>query len=1067
MIRRGDCILGTIDVLSEPLFGGMGQVFRVFDRQWNTELALKQPQAGFFEDAQSKSNFIAECDAWIGLGLHEHIVECYYVRDIDGVLSIFSEWMDGGSVADAIENGNLYAGGEDAALTRIIDIAIQISRGLDYAHSYNLIHQDIKPANIMLTSDGTAKITDFGLVRARSASTVMDSRIGGMSIMAESGGYTREYAAPEQSNGSKLTRRVDVFAFGVTLLEMILGERTWKLGLVASEGLKDYLKKARVKAPKGLVKLLKACLELEEGKRPRDFAVIEHELMGIYKTHARGEYTRPLVQVKVDSAFTANNIALSYLEMGVSDIALARFDEALRIDIHNPYALYNAALLKWRMAIIDDIVAIESLNNAVGDEKLIERLRVQIDRERGNSEISGDELLTKKALQQTYKPIKALDAARDLSVCIVAQSDGRVSLWYPLIDELVQLGIIWGNIHAATTSPNGRFAAANTDELIKIWNVDTRELIRDLWRDDGAEEKLLLTSDGKTLVTVGTDRKIRIWDIKNETNMTLDKEYFSHFLALLPDEQSFLALQRRDHAVIKTKIQKISVSSGVIIEGIPCDHVTDCCFTADGVYAFLGDSDGLITKVIVSGLRQIKSLQCNFGIESLTLVCNETLLVAAFVNGSVRVFHVDSFRCMRTYSDSFHASKVQSDSRGDRLVMLLQSNHLTHWIVTPPQYMAPLETARIEGLSGLAKRADTLERFLRQAQIAYSNGDTTQALGYLSTARQFSGLAQSCIEMNELIGERCKIVGLRGEYLKYDLIGHEYDIFSASMDEDASIAVSISQYDNTCFWDLNSGSLLHTSEHHIQTGVYSAISPDGRYAMLLFSGDKLQLWDLHTLKLVTEISNPIKFFDGYLYCAFSPDNKTVYVCTNNSRIIGYNVPDLSRTQMSYICDEENIKTCLSIHHTGLIAVVGGRQNSLELCDCNAGLVLGRYRSIEEPVDYTCVSFLPQSDYIVAGDSNGGLMYTDPKGNMIFYKRGHKGAMTCLDIHPRGRFVATGGHDNIVNIWNLDEENICYSFSPLKNRIFSVKFAGGGRYLLVGAGNGELKLFEMDWDYTAE
>ncbi|WP_156972067.1 protein kinase domain-containing protein, partial [Syntrophaceticus schinkii] len=110
IIAKGRTLLDTYRVESDAIEGGMGSVWRVHHTGWNVDLAMKQPQAKAFQTKKQKEKFINECDAWINLGLHPHIVSCYYVREIGGVPTIFSEWMDGGSLADVIRNGSLYRG---------------------------------------------------------------------------------------------------------------------------------------------------------------------------------------------------------------------------------------------------------------------------------------------------------------------------------------------------------------------------------------------------------------------------------------------------------------------------------------------------------------------------------------------------------------------------------------------------------------------------------------------------------------------------------------------------------------------------------------------------------------------------------------------------------------------------------------------------------------------------------------------------------------------------------------------------------------------------------------------
>ena len=129
-IQKNDPLLGTYTVTSDAIHGGMGSVWRVRHRYRNVDLAMKRPQPVFFAEAgeESKEEFIAECERWINLGLHPNIVSCYYVREIGGVPTIFSEWMDGGSLKDCIRNESLYAGSLAAVQERILDIAIRAAR---------------------------------------------------------------------------------------------------------------------------------------------------------------------------------------------------------------------------------------------------------------------------------------------------------------------------------------------------------------------------------------------------------------------------------------------------------------------------------------------------------------------------------------------------------------------------------------------------------------------------------------------------------------------------------------------------------------------------------------------------------------------------------------------------------------------------------------------------------------------------------------------------------------------------------------------------------------------------
>ena len=106
---------------------------------------------------------------------------------------IFAEFVEGGSLKEWIDSRRLYTGNSAEALKRILDIAIQAAWGLHHVHQQGLIHQDVKPSNIMMVPDGTAKFTDFGLAKGRAAAGESVVPGIGHSVLVSSGGMTLAY----------------------------------------------------------------------------------------------------------------------------------------------------------------------------------------------------------------------------------------------------------------------------------------------------------------------------------------------------------------------------------------------------------------------------------------------------------------------------------------------------------------------------------------------------------------------------------------------------------------------------------------------------------------------------------------------------------------------------------------------------------------------------------------------------------------------------------------------------------------------------------------------------------
>jgi serine/threonine protein kinase len=241
--------------------GGMGQVYLVHSLSTGQAFAVKKT---LLNDETSRRNFLTELQTWIDLPENPHLTACRFFRTIADEVAVFAEFVDGGSLADWIRQGRVNR------LDQILDLAIQSAWGLHAAHEAGLVHQDVKPGNMLLTRDGLLKITDFGLARAREVAGEKKASAPGQSLLVSMGGMTPEYCSPEQAAGQKLTRKTDIWSWGVSVLEMFTGEVTWGHGTVAGEALEDYLEgggqaPGRPKIPGPVGKVLQRCFQSDPG----------------------------------------------------------------------------------------------------------------------------------------------------------------------------------------------------------------------------------------------------------------------------------------------------------------------------------------------------------------------------------------------------------------------------------------------------------------------------------------------------------------------------------------------------------------------------------------------------------------------------------------------------------------------------------------------------------------------------------------------------------------------------------------------------------------------------------
>lgn len=279
----------------------------------------------------------------INLGLHPNIVSCYYVREIGGVPTIFSEWMDNGSLKDRIKDGSLYEGTEKEVQRLILDIAIQTARGFKYSHENNLIHQDVKPGNILLTKNWEVKVADFGLAKAQSQ---LQDRLKPVFT-----GCTLEYCPKEQAEGTEAEKWMDVYAWALTVLEMFAGKRLWTSGAEAKEHCTEYFAQCRIPITKAVSKMINDCLS----GSIKDFSDIETILVKEYQNSNGVGYPRSTSIAAPDTADYLNNKALSFLDLGKAKDAEKLWEKALDKESDHPFSLFNAGLFKWRKGSITNL----------------------------------------------------------------------------------------------------------------------------------------------------------------------------------------------------------------------------------------------------------------------------------------------------------------------------------------------------------------------------------------------------------------------------------------------------------------------------------------------------------------------------------------------------------------------------------------------------------------------------------------------------------------------------------------------------------------------------------------
>ena len=187
--------------------GGMAHVFKARDTLLDRIVAIKILKPEYTEDAQFIERFRVEAKAAASLS-NSSIVMIYDVGQDDGVYYIIMEYVDGVTLKAYIANAGQIPWKE------AVTLAIQMTQAIESAHAKHIIHRDIKPQNILITRDRKIKITDFGIARAASTTTIttVGNAMGSV-----------HYFSPEQAKGALTDEKSDIYSLGITLYEMLTG----------------------------------------------------------------------------------------------------------------------------------------------------------------------------------------------------------------------------------------------------------------------------------------------------------------------------------------------------------------------------------------------------------------------------------------------------------------------------------------------------------------------------------------------------------------------------------------------------------------------------------------------------------------------------------------------------------------------------------------------------------------------------------------------------------------------------------------------------------------------------
>ena len=1123
---QGKVILDTYEIKEVLGKGGFGKVYRAHHKGWNMDLAIKR---ALNLDEEDKQDFIDEAQHWIDLGLHPHIISCFYVRNIDGFPHTFAELAEGGSLHDWIEKdkGNLYEGDDRQFLARILDIAIQFAWGLGYAHEQGLVHQDVKPQNALMTPEGVLKVTDFGLAKAKGTGSAAVEGGSIEDILVSGGSYTPAYCSPEQAGGQKLSLKTDIWSWGVSVLEMFTGGVSWMGGQVAAFALESYLQRAGDEddiplMPNAVAELLRECFQEEPQDRPKDMLEIADRLIAVYQQETGQAYLRKIPKPADLRADSLNNKALSMLDLGNEGEAVRLWKRTLDEDPTHGQGNLNWMVYQWRQAQIGDDEVIAHLGQVAGtklDDGVFWRGLGLIHAERGDAEQVGvcfqkaQKLLTGlqtpalhnqftlvKALQGHTKQVMVFGLDPTQTMLASGSSDNTIRLWDLATGQCRLFLPNAGFTTSFAFSPDGRsLAAGGSDHAISLWDLERRTVRRKFTGHTDVVTSVAFSQDGGRVISGSLDGTARVWDARSGAPTCTYREHQHWVVSLLVVPNTDLVLSSGRDQVVRLW----DLHTGRTLRTYERPRSA-----RKAEYGNLALQAG---KVLWAGYDKMCLWDYASGALLMTFQsCEDRGTLQPFVDGDLswdgafaftigndgeyRIWNTQDGRCLRTIDQTqpvwrtrFIAQDLLVTGEKDTIkVWRLRydpDDRAYHYLLAVPES----GSAALEKQAYLSKRLAEVRQLqargnhqgavgiLRQLQAEPGLGHNEEVLAALAASARLGhqpGFREAWSRASFHLGEHEGLGGVRSVRFSPNgtllAVGHHdgsigiYDIgqrrlrcelkrhIGAAVSLvflDADRLLSLSSNGDLILWDLPKarGQVLQTKlDPKDGAHLSAALAEDGRSFVVQGLGGYscIPVRMDHSIPLPERPYRPMvtrakldlmvpavmkDSFAGYPYqTAASPDGTMFTTSYRDARLSPNPHPvhvwDLDQGRLRIL------NQLIGHAHPVLSMAFSADQTKLGTADLGGEVRLWDLKTStcerlirQQGSQFTAVTLSPDARHILAGDSGGGLFLWQADGRLLLTNHTHREAVNALAFSTSGRFAASGGYDNMVQVWEFDWE----------------------------------------------